>query len=119
MLFCVGDVVERVVQRLVRHLDAGAIGALHLQLLQHQAVEHLLAAARSAAAARASARAGAARDDDHLLVELALQHHAFVDGGGDAVQQHAGAGGFARLGECGLRQESERQIRQTRAKILS
>ena len=43
MLFCSATSLQRVVQRLVRHLDAGAIGALHLQFLQHQAVEHLLA----------------------------------------------------------------------------
>ena len=48
-------------------------------------------------------------DDDHLLVEFALQHHAFVDGGGDAVEQHTGARGLARLGVGALRQRAQRR----------
>ena len=38
-----GDVLERLVHGLVGDLDAGVIGALHLDLLQDQALEHLLA----------------------------------------------------------------------------
>ena len=56
---CLATSLQRVVQRLVGHLDAGAIGALHLQFLQHQAVEHLLAQHVLRAAGRASARAAA------------------------------------------------------------
>ena len=37
------DIFQSIVERLVGHLDAGAIGALDLQLLQHQPIEHLLA----------------------------------------------------------------------------
>ena len=61
MLVLLGDVAQRVVQRLVGHLDAGAIGALHLQFLQHQAVEHLLAQHVLRRQLDASARAGARR----------------------------------------------------------
>ena len=97
-LVLLGNVAHRIVQRLVGHLDAGAIGALHLQLLQNQAVEHLLAQdvlRRQLVVLRAQAFG----DDQHLFVELARQHDALVYGGRDPVEEHAGTAGFTGLGE--------------------
>ena len=116
-LVLLGDVAQRVVQRFVGHLDAGAFGALHLQFLQHQAVEHLLAQdvlRRQLELLRAQALG----DDEHLLVELARQHDAFVDGGGDAVEQHAGAASLAGLGEGGGGGDDTPARTGSRAKML-
>ena len=92
-------------------------GALHLQFLQHQAVEHLLAQhvlRRQVEVLRAQALG----DDEHLLVELARQHHALIDGGGDAVEQHARAAGLAGLGERGRGGGEGQARRGGRAKML-
>ncbi len=116
-LVLLGDVAQRVVQRLVGHLDAGAIRTLHLQLLQDQAVEHLLAQ-HVLGRQLELLRAQALGDDQHLLVELARQHDAFVDGGRDAVEQLAGAAGFAGLGERHRGGDAARRTRQPRENSL-
>src|SRR5690606_33658947 len=80
---------DRGVQHLVGDLDADALRALDLDLLHHEALEHLLAQ---------HARRGELqpllqrplRDERGLAVELALQHHALVDNGGDPVEEFAG-----------------------------
>ena len=55
-----GDVVERAVEHLVGHVDADAVGALELDLLDDQPFEDLPAQTRCAAAARFPACADAA-----------------------------------------------------------
>ena len=114
-LVLLGHIAQCVVQGFIRHLDAGAIRALHLQFLQHQAVEHLLAKdvlGRQVELLRAQALG----DGEHLLVELAREDHALVDGGGDAIEQHTGARGFTGLGEGGggadEQQQNERGARK-------
>ncbi len=120
-LVLLGHVAQRVVQGFVRHLDAGAIRALHLQFLQHQAVEHLLAQdvlRRQVEVLRAQALG----DGEHLFVELAREDHAFVDGGGHAIEQDAGAGGFTGLGDTPRRRRGRparmRQARENALKIM-
>ena len=96
-------------------------GALHLQFLQDQAVEHLLAQdvlRRQVEVLRAQALG----DDEHLLVELAREHHALVDGGGHAIEQHTGARGFTGLGErcrgADDRPAAMRKARENALKIM-
>ena len=93
MIVALRDVGERGVEHLVRDLDPEPVGALHLQLLQDQPFEHLLAqhiARRRLLALLLDARA----DHLHLLLEIALQHDAVVDDGHQAVEQHAAAAQF-------------------------
>ena len=74
---------------LVADADAGCVGARHLQLDQHQALEHLAlqhVARRQLAGSRPAYWAVMLR---HGAVELALQDHVFVDHGGDAVDAAA------------------------------
>ena len=81
-----GDFLERAVQRLVGNLEAGAVRALHLDFLQHQPLEHLLAQ-HVLRRQLELLLAQALGDHGDLLVELALEHDAVVDHGGDAVEQ--------------------------------
>ena len=81
---------------LVGYLDAGAVGALHLDLLQHQPLEHLLAQhvlRRELELLLAQPLA----DHMDLGVELALEHHAVVDDRRYAVEQLAAGCELARL----------------------
>ena len=105
-LVALGDFRQRVVQRLVGHLDAGALGALHLQLLQDQALEHLLAqhVLRRQLELLLPQALG---DRGDLLVELAGEHDAVVHDGGDPVEQHAAGGQLARLGDAQRASSSE------------
>jgi hypothetical protein len=92
-----GHVGERVVELLVGHLDARTVCPLHLQLLQHEAVQHLLAQDVGGWQIELLLTQPLG-DDENLLVELARQDHTFVHRGGDAIEQHAGARRFAGLG---------------------
>jgi hypothetical protein len=93
-----GEIPQRVVQHFIRHLDARAVGALHLQFLQHQALEHLLAE-HVLRRQIELLLTQAIREHHHLFVDFAGEHHAFVDGGGHAVEQLAGARCLTRLGD--------------------
>ena len=102
-----GDVVERAVQHFVGHLDAEAVGALHLDLLDDQPLEDL--PAQHVARRQLGLLLTQALDDlVGLRIELADEHDAVVDDGGDAVEQLAAAGELARLGERGAAGERER-----------
>ena len=94
---------------LIRDLDAGAIARAASAAPAAPGGRAPAGAARSAAAARASAARRRSDDGHHLLVELAREDHAFVDGGGHPIEQHAGARGFAGLGEAPRRRRSEQQ----------
>ena len=87
---------ERCVHGLVRHLDAGAIGALHLDFLQYQALEHLLAQD----VLRRQLELLLAQPPTHglhLRVELAVEHDAVIDDGRHAVEQFTLGGQLAGL----------------------
>ena len=88
------------------HLDAEALGALHLDLLQDQALEHLLADDVGRRQLRALALQPVG-DERALRVELALQHHALVDDGDHAVERDAARGHVARLREGGARRQQQ------------
>ena len=95
-----GDGIHRLVQLLVADADAAALGAGHLQLDQHQALEHL--AAEYVFRRQLVFTAGVLRlDVGDRTLELALQDHVLVDDGGDAVQrlrllrEHLQGGGHA------------------------
>ena len=98
------DVAQRLVQRFVGHLHAEARRALHLDLLQDQALEHLLADDVGRRHLRALA-AQALGDERRLRVELALQHDAVVDDRDHAVERDAACGHVARLREGGAREQ--------------
>ena len=85
------DVGERGVEHLVGDLDPEPVGALDLQLLQHQPLEHLLTE-HVAGRRLLPLLLYALCNHLCLLVELALQHDAVVDHRGDAIEQAAGAG---------------------------
>ena len=99
-----GDVAQRLVQHLVRHLHAEPSGALDLDLLEDQPLEHLLADDVGGRQLRALALQ-AVGDEGALRVELALQHDALVDDRDHAVERDAGRGQVARLREGGARQQ--------------
>ncbi len=93
------------------------LGALHLQLLQHQPLENLLAEhvlGRHFLLLLPEAFA----DGGHLLVELALEHHALDsrfarNGSRHPVQQLAGGGQITGLG---MRNRGQQQGRHEREK---
>jgi hypothetical protein len=94
-LRCATSVQGRV-QGLVRDLQAGLGGTLGLDFLQDQALQHLLAQhvlGRQLELLRPQALA----HDGNLVVELAVQHHAVVDHGGDAIEELAFGGELAGL----------------------
>ena len=73
------------------------VGALGLDLLQHQALQHLLAQHVLGRQLELLLPQALAHDGD-LVIELTVQHHAVVHHGGDAVQQLALGGQLAGLG---------------------
>ena len=90
------DVAQRLVQHLVRYPHTQALGALQLDFLQHEALEHLLpdhVGRRQLGLLVAQP----VHDQPDLGVELALQHDALVDDRDDAIERHAARGQFARL----------------------
>ena len=98
--------VERLVHRLVRDLDAEALGTLHLDLLHHEPLEHLLAED----VARRQLLAGlldAVGNHPHLLVEFAAQHDAVVGDRGDAVERLAARAQFGALRRGGAGEQDE------------
>ena len=89
-------VLQRGVHGLVRYLDAGVIGALDLDLLQYQALEHLLAQdvlRRQFELLLAQPHA----DDVHLRLELAVEHDAVIHDRCHAVEQLTLGGQLAGL----------------------
>ena len=81
-----GDGIHRLVQLLVADTDAAALGAGHLQLDQHQALEHL--AAEHVFRRQLVFTADVLRlDVGDRTLELALQDHVLIDDGGDAVKR--------------------------------
>ena len=87
-LIALGDLLKRAVQLFVRDGQADPLGALRLDLLQDQAVEHLLA--QHALGGQLDLLfLKPLRDRIHLRVELALQDQAVVHDGRNAVQQFA------------------------------
>ena len=105
-----GDIGERLVELLVVDADAALGGALHLDFLQHESLEHLLAQYRLRRQFLARLLQ-ALRDRLDLIVQFALQHHAFVDHGGDAIEHRAFVGERA-----GLRLQTGREGREEQAK---
>ena len=102
-----GDVVERAVQHFVGDLDAEAVGALDLDLLDDQPLQDL--PAQHVARRQLGLLLTQARGDlVGLRIELADEHDAVVDHGRDAVEQLAAAGQLARLGERRAAGEHER-----------
>ena len=87
---------ERLIEILVVDADARALRALHLDLLQHQPLEHLLSQHRLWRHLEAL-RLETLADERDLFVDFAAQHHALVDHGGDAIEHHASVGQRARL----------------------
>ena len=101
-----GDVLQRRVHLFVGHLDARLVGPLHLQLLQHEPLEHLLAQhvlRRQLELLLVQPLA----HRRHLRVEVAVEHHAVVHDGDDAVEHVPLGGQFARLGAPGRPVECE------------
>ena len=101
-----GDACERVVQHVVAHGDADLLRALELELAQHELVEHLLLDDRPRR--QLTALFGrllllllthVADDDPDAIRELALEHHAVIDHGGDALEQLAAGAELAVLSE--------------------
>ena len=87
-LIALRNILQRAVQLLIRDGEADALGALHLNFLQNQAVEHLLP------------QHALRRHFDllllqplghgiHLSVQIAFQHQTLVDDGRNAVQEFA------------------------------
>ncbi len=104
-----GDLVERLVERLVGHLDAEPVGPLHLHLLHHEPLEDLLPQQVSRRQ-RLPLLLEAFRDDADLLVQGTAQHDAVVDDRGDAVEQHAAGAQFLGPGAEGEPgQQADRQ----------
>ena len=97
------DVAQRFIQHLVRHPHAEALGALVLDLLQHEALEHLLPE-HIGRRHLGVLVAQAAHDQVDLAVELALQHDALVDDCDHAIERHATRGQLERLRMDGARQ---------------
>ena len=86
-----GDVPHRGIDLFVRYLDAGAVGVLGLNFLEHQTLEHLRS--DHVLIGQWHILAAQSRDDlAHLLVELALEHDAIVDDRDDAFEHLAMAG---------------------------
>ena len=87
-LVALGDLLQGAVELLVRDGQADVLGPLRLDLLQDQPLEHLLAqhALRGKLHFLFLQPLG---HRIHLLVELALEHQAFVHDGRDAVEQLA------------------------------
>ena len=100
------DLGQGAVQRFVRHFQAGTVGALSLDLLQDEPLEDLLAQNVRRRQLELLGTQPLA-DRGHLVVELAVQHHAVVHDGGDAVEHHALGGKLARLSvhESALKEE--------------
>jgi hypothetical protein len=84
-----GDIGQHLVELAVVHPDAGLGGALGLQAHQQQALQHLRAQCRFR---RHGQPAGTdlLLGEFHRLIELALQDHAVIDHGDDAVQRLGG-----------------------------
>ena len=102
------DIGERGIERLVVDTDAGALRTLHLDLLQHQTVEHLLAQHGGGRHLHALA-ADALRDLGDLFIEFAAEHHAVVDHGSDPIEHLAPVRERARLGMGASARERQRQ----------
>ena len=81
---------------------------LHLDLLQHQPVEHLLAQHRGGRHLHALA-ADALGDLGDLFIEFAAEHHAVVDHRSDPIEHLAAVRERARLGVDGAARERQRQ----------
>src|SRR5690606_16719587 len=110
------DVVERLVDHFVRDLNAESLGALDLDFLDDQALENLSAQH----VARRQLGLLLAQASDHLLgllLELASQHHAFIDDGRDPIQQHAAARQLARLRDPLDSDEAQAQDDRQQAQI--
>ena len=88
------ELLDRLVQHRVGDLQADPLGALQLDFLDDQRFEQLVAEhVRRRQLHRRIRSCGAFDDDRGLVAQLALQHHAVVDDGGNAIDK------FARLGE--------------------
>ena len=84
-----GDLRKRLIHFRIGDLDAGRVGARHLQLLQHQAIKQL---AFEHIARRQLLRIfrKLRRHTADVAIEFALQHNVLVDDGDDAVQRQRG-----------------------------
>ena len=80
-----GDLADRLVDLGIRQLDTGAVGTRDLQLHHDQAVEYLALERRARRKLFRVPRVLRGHRADRT-VEFALQHHVFVDHGGNAVQ---------------------------------
>jgi hypothetical protein len=96
-LVALGDVLQRGVDLFVRHHDAGMVGALFLDGLEHQPLQHLFAH-HAGGWQRDILCLQALGHFADLGVELALEHHAVVDDGDDAVEEITTTGMRARAG---------------------
>jgi hypothetical protein len=96
------NVLQRAVQLFVGNRQADVLGALHLNFLQHQTIEHLLLqhALRGQLDFLILQPLG---DRIHLGVELAFQDQTIVHNGRDPVEKlavNAEVAGLRRDGRC-------------------
>ncbi len=91
-----GDVLQRRVEGLVGDLDAGAVGALDLDLLQHQTLEHLLAQHVLRRQLELLLPQPLA-DRFDLGVQITVEHHAVVYDRHYPIEQLAAGGELAGL----------------------
>ena len=105
-LVALGDLLECAIQLFIGNGQADVLGALSLDLLKDQTLEHLLLehALRGEFDLLFLETLG---DRLHLLIELALQDDAVVDDGRNTVQQFAVYANVARL-SAGPRHDEQR-----------
>ncbi len=105
-----GDAADGAVQFVVADADAGAVGARHLQLDQHQALEHL--ALQHVVRRQLRFAAGILRlHVANGTIQFALQHDILVDDRSDAVQRLGLLRG-GRSGHTGDRQQGGEEHRK-------